>query len=102
MNDRVLNATQEQLTVLDELAVEYRHEFMKPDIIGCTWQYFLEAICDEDTAQQCRDEYDYNPVHIFYFGRVSASGYLDASDWTWDEDFDCLVETIRELYPASE
>ena len=93
-----MKATDDQLKAMDELSHKYRNDFMKPEIIGCTWEYFTQNVQgDEDLI-----DVDYHPKKLFYFGRMSAPGYLDCTDHIWDEDFNNLLITLEEMYPHQE
>lgn len=74
------------------LEKDWTHEFMEPDI-----QHFTEEEAAEFmTADEWGDEKE--PLAGFY-ARLSAPGYLDATDWVGPyETEDEAIEALFELY----
>jgi len=81
--------------IVDSFSDKYSGEFMTPEVIRVSWQTFANDYLGEDDTTDC----DYHPEKMLWFSRLSASGYLDATDWTWDEDLQGLCDTILEMYP---
>lgn len=65
-------------------------EFMTPYV-----EYFNEQDAKEYVADCC-EEQDTDYLTAGYYARLSASGYLDCTDWIGP--FDTEAEALQELY----
>ena len=85
------------LTRVSEFQSKYNNEFMKPIFYKEKWATFCRDIaCDKELLS----EHGFNPNKEMYYCRLSANGYMDQTDWMWDESLEELIQTVWEMYPA--
>lgn len=89
--------------------------FMEPEVYGPTTGVIVETsggsfvfpsfVWDdfENKTDLVGTERIYGIVKVRgYFGRYSASGYLDCTDWMFDKDEETLEAELREMYGDDE
>ena len=92
-----MNNETSEISRVSEFQSKYNDEFMKPVFYKETWSKFVQDVAmDADLLK----EFSYHGNKVMYFCRLSANGYMDCTDWQWDEDLEDLILTMEEMYPT--
>ena len=82
--------------LIHELDQVFGDDFMQPEIIKCLWINAIDEYSILDDSGY--DAGDYESGDTVYLARLSASGYMDCTEWTVYDSFEDAAESLISLY----